>query len=119
MDERLTPARTSFFKAANKKNIQFRALYDYDTKSRLDLVRAFGGNGQYRFLPKGYSTNSGVQIFGDYVVNYTELLLGATSDNAVFFVIHSSTLADSYRIWFQYLWDKSSPVPQMKRTKQR
>ena len=119
-DPRLTPARTAFFKEANRKGIRFWGLYDQEAKThQSELVKTFAGEGTYRFLPKEYSTNSGIQIFGDYVVNYTELLLGMTSDKAVFFVMRSTTLADSYRIWFKYLWDKAKPVPQIQRERQR
>ncbi len=80
-------------------------------KSRLDLLKGFGGEGDFRFLPKGYSAlNSGIQIFGDYVVTYAGLMLGKMNDKAVFFVIRSADLANGYRAWFKYMWDRSAPV---------
>jgi predicted transcriptional regulator len=110
-DDRLSTARSAFFREANRKKIVFRGLYDHEMKSRLDLLRGFGGKGEFRFLPEGYSAlNSGIQVFGDYVVTYAGLMLGKMSNKAVFFVIRSADLADGYRAWFKYMWDRSAPV---------
>ena len=108
MDSRLDMARTAFFKEANRKKIVFHGLFDYELKSRPDLVAKFHIAGRFRFLRKGYSTNSGIQIFGDYVVSYTNLGIGTTSDNVVFFIIRSQDLASSFRTWFKYMWEQSS-----------
>ncbi len=108
-DERLTVARTSFFKEANKKGITFWGLYDHEVLFKPDLLKAFGGKQNIRFLPEGYSAlNSGIQIFGDYVITYSGLVLGKMGDNPVFFIMRSKDLAEGYRRWFKYMWNLSA-----------
>jgi hypothetical protein len=58
-------------------------------------------------LPKKYSTDSGIHIFGDYIITYTGLRLGKLDEDIIFFVIHSFELAESYRKWFWYMWEKA------------
>ena len=102
-------ARIAFFKEANRKKIKFIQLFDHDIKSKMpDFPHHFPGDLTYRFLPQKYSTNSAIHIFGDYVITYTGLSLGKVDDNVVFFVIHSKSLAESYRTWFQYMWEQST-----------
>ena len=108
-DPRIEGARKAFFKEANRKNINFIQLFDRDILSELpNFPKHFEGKLKYRFLPKEYSTNSAIHIFGDYVITYTGLAIGKISENTVFFVIHSKDLAESYRTWFSYMWEKSS-----------
>jgi predicted DNA-binding transcriptional regulator len=107
-DPRLATARTAFLKEANKKKITFWGLYDYEVKTRKDFIESFGGAMKYRFLPKEYSTNSGIHTFGDYVVTYTKMALGRVDEKTVFFVLHSAELAKSYQTWFKYMWEQSS-----------
>ncbi len=108
-DPRLESSRTAFFKEANRKKIKFIQLFDNEVKAQLpDFPKHFPGNLQYRFLPKKYSTNSAIHVFGDYVITYTGLTIGKIDDSLVFFVIHSKDLAESYRKWFWYMWEQSS-----------
>ncbi len=52
-DPRLSSARGSFLKEAQKKNIHFFGLYDYEVKSQPDIIiEHFGAHLQYRFLPE-------------------------------------------------------------------
>ena len=108
-EPRLKSNRISFFREANRKKIKFIQLFDYDVKTKLPgFPQHFEGKLEYRFLPKEYSTNSALHIFGDYVITYTGLPYGQLTDNIVFFVIHSKDLAESYRTWFKYMWDQSN-----------
>jgi sugar-specific transcriptional regulator TrmB len=108
-DPRLETGRTAFFKEANRKKIKFIQLFDNAIKEQIpDFPKHFPGKLEYRFLPKKYSTNSAIHIFGDYVITYTGLGVGKISDDVVFFVIHSKDLAESYRTWFWYMWGESS-----------
>jgi len=43
--------------------------------------------------------------FGEYVVTYTGTAPGKLLDNVTIFVMYSPSLAKSYRIWWQCLWD--------------
>lgn len=108
-DERLTMHRSSFFKEANRKKLHFYNLFDHTVKSAMpNLYRDFPAKLDYHFLPKEYATNSTINIFGDYVVTYTYVVLGKMDEHVTFFVIHNKDLANSYRTWFQYMWDQSS-----------
>lgn len=107
-DPELSPARDAYFKEAKRLGIKFIQLFDHEAKPRMpDIEKAFGKMLSYRILPKEYSTNSAIHIFGDYVITYTGLPLETIPENTVFFVIHSATLADSYRTWFEYMWQRS------------
>lgn len=107
-DPRIETARKSFFKEANKKKIKFIQLFDYGIKTLDNFPKHFEGDLKYRVLPKEYSNNSAIHIFGDYVVTYTGLPIGKINTDTVFFVIHSKDLAESYRQWFWYMWKQSS-----------
>lgn len=101
-------ARDAFFREANRKKIKFIQLFDYEIKTQIpDFPHYFPGELKYRFLPKKYSTTSGVGMFGDYVVTYTGLTIGKISEDLVFFILHSHDLAESYRTWFWYMWEQS------------
>ncbi len=108
-DPRLETSRTAFFKEANRKKIKFIQLFDQEAISEIpNFPKRFEGALDYRVLPKKYSTNSAINIFGDYVITYTGLPIGKLSDDIVFFVIRSKDLAESYRTWFWYMWEQSS-----------
>lgn len=107
-DPRISAAREAFFKEANRKGIKFIQLFEHAIKEEMpDFPKNFSGKLQYRYLPKAYSTNSAIHIFGNYVITYTGLGLGKISDDLVFFVIRSKDLAESYRTWFWYMWEQS------------
>lgn len=108
-DPKMEASRVAFFREANRKNIVFHLLFDHEVKMRMpEFPKNYPAKLKYRFLPKEYSTNSVLSIFGDYVVMYTGIVLKQMSDNTVFFIIHSKDLAESYRKWFQYMWNRSS-----------
>ncbi|MBI5466194.1 MAG: hypothetical protein HY974_02820 [Candidatus Kerfeldbacteria bacterium] len=110
-DPKLEASRAAFFKEANRKSVKFFLLFDYEIKVQLPrFPKEYPAKLEYRFLPKEYSTNSVVNIFGDYVVTYAGISVGKMSENTVFFILHSQDLAESYRRWFGYMWDKSLPV---------
>ena len=107
-DPRLESSRTAFLKEANRKKMKFIQLFDNEVKQQLpNFARSWPGNLEYRYLPKEYSTNSLLHIFGDYIVTYTDLSIGKLSENTVFFVIRSTDLAESYRKWFWAIWKES------------
>lgn len=107
-DPRIEASRIAFFKEAIRKKIKFVQLFDHEVQTQIPrFPKHFPGNLQYRFLPKEYSTNSGIHIFGNYVVTYTGLTVGKIDEKVVFFVIRSKNLAESYRTWFWYMWKLS------------
>ena len=108
-DPRLESNRIQFFKEAIRKKIKFIQLFDHEVKAEIPkFPKHFPGDLKYRFLPKKYSTNSGIHIFGDYVITYAGLTIGKINEKVVFFVIRSHDLAESYRTWFWYMWEQSS-----------
>lgn len=108
-DPKLEASRIAFFKEANRKDMKFFQLFDHEIKVLdPDFPKKFPGNLKYRFLPKEYSTNSLIQVFGDYFVTYSGLAIKRTREDIAFFVIRSKDLADSYRTWFWYMWKRSS-----------
>lgn len=106
-DPRLESPRKAFFAEANRKNIKFIQLFDHEIRTLHNFPKYFEGKLQYRYLPKEFSTDSGIHIFGDYLITYTGLHLGKLDENVVFFVIHSKNLAESYRKWFWFMWNLS------------
>ncbi len=108
-DPHLDSSRDAFFREANRKKIKFIQLFDHEVKKEIpNFPRHFPGKLEYRFLPKEYSTNSGIGIFGDYIITYSGLGIKKTAASVVIFVIHSKNLAESYRTWFWYMWEQSS-----------
>lgn len=109
-DPRIETSTKSFFKEANRKKIKFVELFNYEASLKVpNFPKHFLGKLEYRVLPQEYSTDSIINIFGDYVVTYTGCRILRIDDNAVFFVLRSRALADSYRVWFQALWQVSKP----------
>ena len=107
-DPRLQSSRTAFFKEVNRKKMRLHLLFDHEVKTQLpDFPRTFPAPLKYRFLPQAYSTNSIVNIFGDYVVTYTGVSVGKMDEDTVFFIMHSKDLTESYRTWFWYMWEQS------------
>lgn len=108
-DPDLKASREAFFKEANRRKIKFIQLFDGNIKSHIpNFPKHFPGTLHYRLLPKKYSTNSGIHIFGDYVITFTGLTFLKVQEDTVFFVLHSAALADSYRTWFRYMWGQST-----------
>ncbi|MFH0890987.1 MAG: helix-turn-helix domain-containing protein [Candidatus Liptonbacteria bacterium] len=108
-DPRLEAARRAFFKEANRCKIEFIQLFDCEIASLPDFPQHFEGKLKYRFLDKKYSTDSAIQIFGDYIITYTGMQIKKLAEDVTFFVIHSKNLATSYRTWFWSLWDSAAP----------
>ena len=108
-DPKLEASRVAFFKEANRQGIKFHQLFDHEIKV-VDpaFPKKFPGNLKYRFLPKEYSTNSLLQVFGDYFITYNVSAIKQVPENVVFFIIRSHDLAESYRTWFWYMWEQSS-----------
>jgi sugar-specific transcriptional regulator TrmB len=104
-DQRLDAVRPSFFKEAKRKNIKFVQIYDHEIKGdRPDFAPA---QIEARFLPKEFSTSSAIHIFGEYVVTYTGMSTNKLEDDVTFFIIRSKELADSYKKWFKFMWEKA------------
>jgi hypothetical protein len=109
LDPKLEAARKSFFAGMKKKKIKHFLLFDAEIRNQnTDFVGKLDFIKEYRFLPKEYSTNSVINVFGNYVITYTGTTVGKIDEDAVIFVLNSKDLAESYRKWFQYMWNQSS-----------
>jgi HTH-type transcriptional regulator, sugar sensing transcriptional regulator len=91
-------------KEINRKKVNFHILFDPKIKEFSEEAKTFGKNP--RFLPRGYETDSTINIFGDYVVTYTGLYEKKIDEKGTLFVLKDEQLAESYRKWFKFMWDK-------------
>lgn len=104
-DPRLTTFTEWFLKEAKKKGIKYHHIFDHEVRDKLPHVLKAVGK-LYKFLPKDFSTDSTMDIFGDHVVTFNGLELGKLRDDLTIFVMVSPGLAESYRTWWKCLWDR-------------
>jgi len=98
-----------FLREAKEKGIRYHHLFDYEMKSLApDVLKTVGK--PYRFLPKEYSTTGAIDIFGDRIVTFSGLTFKNISEDVTLAVIVNQELADCYRTWFRFMWDRSSPT---------
>ncbi len=93
-----------FQQMAKKKKMKYQTIYDPRVPEQLpQALKSIGG--EYKVLPKGYETTGVCDIFGDYVVTFTSESVGNFGEDGVVYVMINKQLADSYRTWFQFMWD--------------
>ena len=89
----------TFNKLRIKEKIKWKILYDSEVKgksiTKLPLMET-------KFLPKEYSTPAVINIYGDRVVNVLW-----EGDNPICFMIINKKIADSYKKWFELMWNNS------------
>jgi sugar-specific transcriptional regulator TrmB len=69
-DPKIKTFTEQVLKEAKRKKINFHLIYQ-DIVKENGLKESFGDNDNYRFLPKNYDTNSGIDIFGNYIVSFS------------------------------------------------
>jgi len=104
LDPRLKHYLTHFDKERKRLNIKFVHLFDYEIKEQKPEILKVVGK-PYKFLPKKYSSNTAVDIFGDYVITFVGVKPGELFEEPLQFVLKSKILADGYRKFFQFMWD--------------
>lgn len=104
LDPRLKHYVQRFERERKKLDIELRHLFDYEVKEKCPEILELVG-GQYKFLPKEYSSSTAIDIFGDYVVTFVGVRPGQLEDEPLQFVMKSSTLAKGYRKFFDFMWD--------------
>lgn len=114
-DPRIEPFVTWFLTEAEKKNMQYSHMFDYEVEEHLKRVPQTVGR-PYKFLPKEFSTTSTIDIFGDYVVTFSGLNLAKLDDDLTIFVMVSPNLADGFRAWWKMVW---SLLPETENSKKR
>ncbi len=104
-DPQVLPFTQWFLKEAKKKGIKYHHIFDHEVRDALPhLLKAVGK--PYKFLPKEFSTDSTMDIFGDHVVTFHGLELGKLADDVTIFVMVSPGLAESMRTWWKCLWEQ-------------
>jgi hypothetical protein len=103
-DERLTDFRKQFFAESREKGIRFFSIFDAEVKEKgKQEVKEF--RSKPKFMPKKYATDSLFVIFDDYVVAYTGLQFKRIRDDITLYVLKDKKLAESYRVWFRFMYD--------------
>ena len=109
LDERVKSFFPTFMKEMQRKKIAMHHLFDYEVfESKNPILDHVGKN--YKFLPRKYSTTSGIDVFGDRVNIMHHQYLGKLDEEIIFTVIVNRNLADSFRTWFKYMWDMCPEV---------
>lgn len=88
-----------------KKDIPHKVLFDPRVPEILPQALV-DEKGNYRILPKGYETPGVVDIFGDHVVTFVSVGIGNIGEDITIFVMKNRELAESYKTWFKFIWDK-------------
>lgn len=106
-----SPHSEAFIKELKRKKIKIYILFDANYKK--EVIEAIKTTGQtdvitYRFLPEKYSSMAAVDIYKDRVAIWTGGTLNALDEDMTIFMTISQNLADSYRQWFQFMWDRCS-----------
>ena len=94
-----------FYKEAKKKDLDFYVLFDYEVKSEVPEILNYIEDDMYKFLPKDYSTDGGIDIFGNHVNLLSNTELGGFKEEFSFTVVINEDIANSFRVWFKYMWD--------------
>ena len=93
-----------YVKEFNKKKIPYFTLYDPRVKKQLpQALKEVGGD--FKVLPDGYQTPAVMDIFGDHIVTFSSIDVGKFGDDVTIYVMVNPELAESFRTWFQFMWD--------------
>ncbi len=96
-----------FQDAMRKKKKKYFTIFDPRVLEKIpQVIKEVGG--EYRVLPKEYPTPGIVDIFGSYVVTFNSVDVGNFGEDGSIFVMVNKKLAESYRTWFQFIWDHCS-----------
>ena len=106
-DERLKNFTEQFLKEAKRKEIIFHHIFDAEVKKNGQAeIEKLGP--PFKFIPAEYATDSAIDIFGDYVVTFTGLHFKKLDDDVTLFILKDQHLAESYRMWFKFIFDSLS-----------
>lgn len=102
-DERISNFAKRMGKKYEALGIKSHVIYDEVLRSYPEVIRIVGKN--YKFLPKKYSTESSIDIFGQYVAIYSGVTAKGLTDNVAIFIVKDKTLAADFMKWWQFMWD--------------
>lgn len=97
------------WQAVKNKKLSICTLYDPRVREQLPEVMKSEG-GEKRILPAEYATDGVLDIFGDHVVTFANVEVGKVSDDTTIFVMVNRQLAESYKTWFKFIWEKCEKV---------
>lgn len=104
LDQRVKSFFPQFVKEADRKKLKFYHLFDHEVKTAFpEIFKNIGKD--YKFLPKGYSTNAAVDIFGDHVNIISNIKIGGLEEEFSLTVIVNPLIANAFRTWFRFMWD--------------
>lgn len=103
-DPVVRPFTEHAIKEARKKKMRFTVICDAEVKEKAmkELKSLYGA---YRFLPKEYSSESAINIFGDYVVTFSGASILKLEKDLTIFLIRDAEVAAHYREWFNFMWE--------------
>ncbi|MBI5135309.1 hypothetical protein HZA86_03710 [Candidatus Uhrbacteria bacterium] len=93
-----------FVRVSKQKKLKYKTLYDPRVPEKFPQALKNVG-GQYKILPRGYETTGVLDIFGDYVVTFTSVDVANFGEDGTIVVMVNRELAESYRTWFNLIWD--------------
>ena len=105
LDTRLQHFLPGFERERKRLGIKYMHLFDAEVKTQKPEILKVVGK-PYKFLPKKYSSNTAIDIFGDYVVAFVGVGVGQLDEEPLQFVMKSRRLAEGYRKFFEFMWDK-------------
>ena len=94
--------------------IKFYTLCDAGVRNKFEKMEK-DSNMLFRFLPEKYSSASALDIYGDRVVTYTGKGVDTLEERLTIFMMISKKVADSYKQWFQFMWDHCAETSKPKR----
>jgi sugar-specific transcriptional regulator TrmB len=107
-DEQLSHILTQLSSESKRKGIKMHWLFDNDAVVSPDMYKKEGFDIEYKFLPRGFETPAGVDIFGDHVVFVSDPRPGNIPEDRSVISITNPQLAEAFRTWFSLLWNISS-----------
>jgi len=108
-DVRIDEERKKYFEICQKRDIKIQGLFDNEVLEKGSDIYSQYDSKLIRFLPKEYSTKATYDICGDRIVLFP-MPKERSVENVTIFNIVSQSLADSFRTWFQFLWQKAKPL---------
>lgn len=104
LDERVQHFFPFFDEQARGKGMRFYHLFDYEVQLEVPQILPHVGV-DYKFLPRGYSTPSAVDVFGDHVNMIPEVGFGRLGSDIRVIVIVNRQVAEAFRTWFNFMWN--------------
>src|SRR3990167_7311692 len=79
-----------------------KIIYDDSVRNHPEVIKAIGG--ENKFMTKEFSTESSIDIFGDYVAIYSGINPKQLDDEITIFILKDKSLARDYMKWWKFMW---------------